>query len=79
MSSESQNPKQAAPEEVDDLTLDKETLKDLEPRSEDLDNVRGGTGRIEGPSALCNSVGALCTAAPTRGGTMQPTGACYFG
>jgi hypothetical protein len=79
MSNGPQNPEQASPEPGDDLRLDKETLKDLEPRSEDLDNVRGGTGRIPGPSALCNSVGALCTAAPTRGGTIQPTGACYFG
>jgi hypothetical protein len=49
MSSEKQNPEQSAPKEVgdltlrvDDLTLDKETLKDLEPRREDQDKVRGG-------------------------------------
>jgi hypothetical protein len=50
MSSESQNPRQSTPENIDDLTLDKETLKDLEPRSEEQDKVRGGAGF----TAICN-------------------------
>jgi hypothetical protein len=64
MSSESQNPQQPTPEEVDDLTLDKETLKDLEPRSDEQDKVRGGAGvRLNANTLLCN------TAAPPTGNT----------
>jgi hypothetical protein len=44
MSNGPQNPEQASPEPVDDLRLDKETLKDLEPRSDEQDKVRGGAG-----------------------------------
>ena len=48
MSSESQNPKQATPEEVDDLRLDKETLKDLEPRIEEQDKLRDEQDKVRG-------------------------------
>ena len=66
MSSEAQNPEQPTPEQVEDLTLDKETLKDLEPRSEEQDNVRGGGTIIY--TAVCYAGGG-----PQGGPTMAPT------
>jgi hypothetical protein len=84
MSSEALNPDQSTPEQpeqLDDLSLDKETLKDLEPRTEDQDNVRGGgrfvyTGGCYGPGA---QDGGTTSPAPNTAGTMCqcPTG--YFG
>jgi hypothetical protein len=44
MSDEAQNPQQSTPGNADDLALDKESLKDLEPRNEEQDQVRGGFG-----------------------------------
>ena len=54
MSNEAQSSEQSTSEPFDDLALDKETLKDLDPRSEDQDNVRGGAGSVIGGTQLCN-------------------------
>jgi hypothetical protein len=42
MTSEMQKPQQSTPKEAEDLTLNKETLKDLKPGSDEQDKVRGG-------------------------------------
>jgi hypothetical protein len=68
VSTETHKPEQSTPEQIDDLTLDKETLKDLEPRSEEQDKVRGGFGTVA-TSSGCNVKGM--TFACTLTGTVS--------